>query len=407
MVARQISRWRKGDGRPLESLPGPAAPCTDSVLWLRSRRLAAALTLSGLCLVLILATGCAKRLSTAGDPAPQTQGLSSSTLVSAGLPDIGDLRNSLERVRKQLAGNRDGKVYSHAVEGTKADDFGIAVVLVNGQMATSGESDKPFPLMSVSKPFTYAAAVEQQGLDAVIAKVGVNATGMPYNSMAGIVVRPKPQQNPMVNAGAITTHSLIEGESSQEKIDGVVRLYSELANRPLEINPAWRATPRALSYALSYQMQHFGLLQGDVEDTLQRYLLSNIVGVTTIDLAQMGATLANGGIQPKTGRRVLAAETVRAVLSAMVTAGMYEDSGLWWTEVGLPAKSGVSGAILAVVPGWGAIAAYSPRLDAAGNSVRAAEAIKTMAEKWGLHRTEAVSGRRGHSRPGSVQPRCG
>ena len=196
---------------------------------------------------------------------------------------------------------------------------------------------------------------------------------------------PQPYQNPMVNAGAITTHSLVQGASSKEKIDSVVRLYSELANRPLKINQAWRATPRALSYALSYQMQHFGLLQGDVEDTLQRYLLSNIVGVTTIDLAQMGATLAKGGIQPQTGKRVLKADTVRAVLSAMVTAGMYEDSGIWWTEVGLPAKSGVSGAILAVVPGWGAISAYSPRLDAAGNSVRSAAAIRELVEQWRLH----------------------
>ena len=124
-----------------------------------------------------------------------------------------------------------------------------------------------------------------------------------------------------------------------------------------------------------------------VEDALQRYLLSNIVGVTTGDLAQMGATLATGGIQSQTGRRVLKMETVKAVLSAMVTAGMYEDSGLWWTEVGLPAKSG---AILAVVPGWGAIAAYSPRLDEAGNSVRAGAAIRKFAEEWKLHSMERL-----------------
>ena len=362
----------------------------DPVLFPNSRRPAASLSLIGLCLVCVFSAGCAKRMSSAADPAPQVRETASASVVSAGLPEVGELRNGLERIREELADNRDGKVYSHAVEGTKSEDFGIAVVLVNGQTAASGESEKLFPLMSVSKPFTYAAAVEQQGLDAVVAKVGVNATGMPYNSMAGIVVRPQPYQNPMVNAGAITTHSLVEGGSSEEKIDVVVRLYSELANRPLQTNPAWRATPRALSYALSYQMQHFGLLQGDVEDTLQRYLLSNIVGVSAVDLAQMGATLANGGIQPQTGRRVLAPETVRAVLSAMVTAGMYEDSGLWWTEVGLPAKSGVSGAILAVAPGWGAISAYSPRLDGAGNSVRAAEAIKAIAEKWRLHTFERL-----------------
>ncbi len=390
MIFVRIQHRPRRYPKPVDAPAGVAETCRHSGSCRRSGRLTARLTLAGLCLALAFSTGCAKRLGNSGDAATQTRAVTSAPAASAGLPAIGNLRKSIEMVQKELAGNRVGKVYSHAVEGTEADDFGMAVALVNGQMATSGESDKMFPLMSVSKPFTYAAAVEQQGLEPVIAKVGVNATGMPYNSMAGIVVRPEPYQNPMVNAGAITTHSLLEGASSQDKIDGVVQLYSELANRPLEINPAWRATPRALSYALSYQMQHFGLLQGDVEDALQRYLLSNIVGVTTADLAQMGATLANGGIQPQTGTRVLKTETVRAVLSAMVTAGMYEDSGIWWTEVGLPAKSGVSGAILAVVPGWGAISAYSPRLDSAGNSVRAAEAIKRFAETWRLHTFERL-----------------
>jgi glutaminase len=306
------------------------------------------------------------------------------------LPDIGSLQNSLEAVRKNLESNHDGEIYSGAVEGTEPDDFAIVVTTIDGQTAATGDSEKLFPFMSVSKPFTYALALEQHGLDVMIAKVGVNATGMPYNSLAALVVRHQPQQNPMVNAGAITTHSLIEANSSEEKIDSVVQLYSKLANRSLKVKDAWRATPRALSYALSYQMQHAGLLEGEVEDALQRYLLSNIVGVTTTDLAQMGATLAKGGIQPQTGKRVLKTETVKAVLSAMVTAGMYEDSGRWWTKVGLPAKSGVSGAIVAVVPGWGAISAYSPRLDAAGNSVRAAAAIRKLVQTWRLHSFERL-----------------
>jgi hypothetical protein len=132
-------------------------------------------------------------------------------------------------------------------------------------------------------------------------------------------------------------------------------------------------------------MKSFDRLEGDVEDVAERYLEACIVGVTVEELARMGAVLAAGGIQPRTGKRVLAEDTVRQVLSVMVIAGMYEDSGEWWTRVGLPAKSGVSGAILAVVPGWGAIVAYSPRLDAAGNSVRAALVIQTLADRWGLH----------------------
>jgi len=122
-----------------------------------------------------------------------------------------------------------------------------------------------------------------------------------------------------------------------------------------------------------------------VSDTVDRYLAANIVAVNAASLAQMGATLANGGLQPSSGRRVLRPETVRSVLSAMTIAGMYGASGRWWTEVGVPAKSGVSGAILAVVPGWGAIAAYSPRLDPAGNSVRGAMAIHALVDRWQLH----------------------
>jgi glutaminase len=132
-------------------------------------------------------------------------------------------------------------------------------------------------------------------------------------------------------------------------------------------------------------MQAVERLEGDVKDVAKRYLASNIVAVRAGELAQMGATLANGGIQPLTGERVLAQDNVRTVLSAMVIAGMYEDSGRWWTQVGLPAKSGVSGNIVAVVPGWGAIVAYSPRLDTAGNSVRGAIAIRQLVDRWGLH----------------------
>jgi glutaminase len=244
--------------------------------------------------------------------------------------------------------------------------------------------------MSVSKPFTYALALEQRGVDHMLETIGVSATGLPYNSVAAGAVRRTTEQNPMVNAGAIATHSHILGDSPAAKGLAVVDLYSRLANEPLAVREAWRATPRALTYTLGYQMQAAGRLDGDVEDVANRYLESNIVAVTVGQLAQMGATLANGGIQPRSGERILAPDTVRTVLSAMVIAGMYEDSGHWWTRVGVPAKSGVSGAILAVVPGWGAIVAYSPRLDAAGNSVRAALAIQELVGRWRLHSIERM-----------------
>jgi glutaminase len=302
-----------------------------------------------------------------------------------GTAEIDSLRRDIDAVMEALRANREGEIYAGAVGGVDPGDLAIAVALVDGRSLVAGDADVRFPLMSVSKPFTYALALEQRGAGFMLETIGVSATGLPYNSVTAGAVRATSEQNPMVNAGAIATHSHILGADSSAKIGAVIDLYSRMANRPLAIEEAWRATPRALTYALAYQMQAVDRLEGDVEEVASRYLESNIVAVRVGDLAQMGATLASGGVQPLSGERILARETVRIVLSAMVIAGMYEDSGNWWTRVGVPAKSGVSGAIVAVVPGWGAIVAYSPRLDAAGNSVRASLAIEQLAQRWRLH----------------------
>lgn len=304
---------------------------------------------------------------------------------SPGDVDAAALQRDVEAVLADLRSNHDGKMYSAAVKDADPDDLAIAVVLVDGRVFGAGNTAARFPLMSVSKPFTYALAVEQHGAEFMLERIGVSATGLPYNAVAAGAVRRTTEQNPMVNAGAIATHSYIEGANAADKSRAVVDLYSRMANQPLSIEEAWRATPRALTYTLAYQMKAAERFVGEVEDAANRYLESNIVAVRVDELAQMGATLASGGIQPVSGQRVLEHQTVRAVLSAMVIAGMYEDSGRWWVRVGVPAKSGVSGAIVAVVPGWGAIVAYSPRLDAAGNSVRAAVAIERLVERWGLH----------------------
>lgn len=304
--------------------------------------------------------------------------------------DSESLQRDIDSVMTALRANHEGQIYSGAVAGVNPDDLVIAVALNDGRHLASGDVDVQFPLMSVSKPFTYALALEQRGVDYMFRAIGVSATGLPYNSVTAGAVRRTSEQNPMVNAGAIATHSYILGADAAEKTGSVVTLYSQMANRPLAIKEAWRATPRALTYTLAYQMQSVERLEGDVKDVANRYLESNIVAVRAGELAQMGATLANDGIQPLTGDRILSHQTVSTVLSAMVIAGMYEDSGSWWTRVGVPAKSGVSGAVVAVVPGWGAIVAYSPRLDAAGNSVRASLAIKELVERWGLHSIERL-----------------
>lgn len=304
--------------------------------------------------------------------------------------DLAALRSDAEAVIAGVRSDQGGTVYSGAVEGTEPGDLAVAVALVDGRAFGVGDTDARFPFMSVSKPFTYALALEQRGVPFMVERIGVSATGLPYNSVAAGAVRPTSEQNPMVNAGAIATHGYIEGPTPAARIGAVVDLYSRMANRPLAIEEAWRATPRALTYTLAYQMKAAERLEGDVDDVTNRYLESNVVAVGVEDLARMGATLAAGGMQPAAGERILAAETARTVLSAMVIAGMYEASGLWWTQVGLPAKSGVSGAILAVAPGWGAIAAYSPRLDAAGNSVRGGRVIRELSERWGLHSVDRL-----------------
>lgn len=356
------------------------------------------LVLPSLLFLSALFAGCATSLGTDSEqsspavPVP-LQGEGSDQHGTQQAPDLDSLRRDVELVMQALHSNRDGKVYAGAVEGVDADDLAIAVALVDGRSLVAGDADVRFPLMSVSKPFTYALALEQRGVDYMLTTIGVSATGLPYNSVAAGAVRPTSEQNPMVNAGAIATHSHILGTDSAAKTQAVVDLYSQMANRPLAVEEEWRATPRALTYTLAYQMQAVDRLAGDIKDVTRRYLESNIVAVRADELAQMGATLANGGVQPLTGERILARETVRTVLSAMVIAGMYEDSGNWWTRVGIPAKSGVSGAVVAVVPGWGAIATYSPRLDAAGNSVRASLAIEQLVKRWGLHSVDRLLGR--------------
>jgi glutaminase len=297
----------------------------------------------------------------------------------------GRIEADLAAVHRAVRRDRSGKVYAGAVPGTRADDFAIAVALVDGRSFTVGAADTRFPLMSVSKPFTFALVAQQLGVDEAQAQLGMNATGMPYNSMVPLVVRDDPVQNPLVNTGAIAAHGFVEGPTSAAKTAAVVDLYSALAGERLAVQDAWRVDPAPRTYALGYQMKHEGLLVGDVDDVARRYLAANIIAVDAAGLAQMGATLANAGARPDSGRRVLDADTVRAVLSVMVIAGMYEDSGQWWSRAGVPAKSGVSGAVLAVVPGWGAIAAYSPRLDEAGNSVRAQRAITDLVGRWRLH----------------------
>lgn len=266
--------------------------------------------------------------------------------------------------------------------------FGLSGVHVSGVSVSVGDSDERFPLQSISKVFTYALALEDNGRAATQARVGVEPSGDPYNSITFDEVHHRPH-NPMINSGALVAAALVRGSCRAERVARLVdRLRVFAGNPALDVDPAILdeqlcTTDRNLG--LAYIMRSLGMLDGDIEDTLAVYLSACSVTVTTDELAIMGATLANGGVNPVTGDRAMPAAYVRDVISVMLTCGMYDAAGQWFHDVGIPAKSGVSGGIVAALPGRLGIAVYSPGLDAHGNSVRGVNICRDLSDHFGLH----------------------
>ena len=304
------------------------------------------------------------------------------------------LQQTLSETHKKYQGLKDGKVYISGSEQVDPDLFGIAIATVDGQVFKVGDADTPFPIQSLSKLFVYGLALEDHGREEMLKKVGVNATGLPYNSIIAADVRaptaenPKALQNPMVSAGAIATASLIKGATEEKKWERVRGMYARYAGRDLPLNEqVYQAEMKntAMSRALAELLSAYKLLYARVDETIARYLKGTSVNITAKDLAVMGATLANGGINPLTKERAVKEKYVQNILSAMAIAGLYDDSGKWMFTVGLPAKSGVGGGIVAVVPGRFAIAVYSPPLDSRGNSVRGVKVVEELSRRWYLH----------------------
>jgi glutaminase len=302
-----------------------------------------------------------------------------------------------ELYRRHLEGYRDelasfyvgGRGMVDASEASDADDhFGICLVSVDGDVQGVGEFELPFPLHSISKVFTYGLVLEDHGRDRVLEWVGVKPSGDAFNALEFDERNNRPH-NPMVNAGALATADLVKGgdvAERQERVVGVQRRYS--ANEELAVDDETYQQERAKAdrnRATGYLMRSEGMLEGDVEETLDLYLRQCSVMVTCRDLAVMAATLANGCVNPISGERTLRSERVRDVLSIMYTCGMYDFAGEWAYEIGVPAKSGVSGGILAVIPGKMGIGVYSPGLDRYGNSVRGTKVCADLANDLGLH----------------------
>jgi glutaminase len=266
--------------------------------------------------------------------------------------------------------------------------YGIAIVTTDKRVYKIGDVDHAFSIQSISKVFTLALAMEELGSDEVFKKIGSEPTGRAFNSIPAVVDMPTHAGNPYVNAGAIATASLISGATADEKWNKLLAFYGKAAGTKLSLlEDVYKseAATNTGNKAISMLLAKYDRIYADPFESVDVYTKACSVGVTANQLAVMGATLANNGKNPLTGEQVIKHDNVPHILSAMMMAGLYDGSGGWAWHVGIPAKSGVGGGIVAVVPGKGAMAVFAPPLDDAGNSVKAQKAIAYVADKLGIN----------------------
>jgi len=290
---------------------------------------------------------------------------------------------------EQFKLNSEGKnseVYP-ALARVPKDLFGVCVVETNGNVYRAGEAEYEFTIMSVSKPFIFALVCEVLGHEAVRDKVGVNATGLAFNSLAAIEQGDLGRTNPMVNAGAIATTSLVPGDSLATKWKFIHEGLSRFAGRTLPLNDEVYASASETNFrnqSIARLLQSFGRIYMDPAEATDLYTKQCSLNVSAKDLAVMGATLADGGVNPLTKERVVDAAVCHYALAVMATAGLYETSGNWLYEIGLPGKSGIGGGIVTVSPGKGGLGTFAPPLDAAGNSVKGQLVAKFLSQQMGM-----------------------
>jgi glutaminase len=312
-------------------------------------------------------------------------------LISTGrLPLPEEVTSLVRAAYERYKGLDEGKVadYIPALAKVSRDLFGICVVGINGNAYGIGDDKHEFSIQSVSKPFVFGLISEALGTEVARSRVGANATGLPFNSVMAIELNADRTMNPMVNAGAIATTSLAPGDTAEAKWRFIQEGLSRFAGRDLKVDQeiyeseaATNQRNRGIARLLEgYERMYFDALEATDIYTRQCALL-----VSATDLAVMGATLADGGVNPVTRERVVSAEVAKRLLAVMATAGLYERSGDWLFEIGLPGKSGVGGGIVTISPGKGGLGVFSPPLDAAGNSVRAQRVTKYLSEHLGLN----------------------
>ncbi|TCJ11800.1 glutaminase A [Parasulfuritortus cantonensis] len=299
------------------------------------------------------------------------------------------IQTYLENLHGRIAGLDDGALASYIPELTKADPawFGICLVTLDGVAYSVGDFSRQFTIQSISKPFVYATALADRGRDFVLSKVGVEPSGDAFNSIS-LNPQTGAPLNPMINAGAIATASLVAGDTPEAQWQRIESSMSTFVGRDLSVDESVYRSESETGFrnrAIAWMLKNFGIIDGEPMASLENYFRQCSVLVDCRDLAYMAATLANGGVHPLTGKRALPAEHVERVLSVMATCGMYDYAGSWLYEVGMPAKSGVGGGIIAVLPGRFGIGIFSPRLDEKGNSVRGIEVCKQLSRDFHMH----------------------
>ena len=297
----------------------------------------------------------------------------------------------LDEVLQSVAADRTGMLANYIPELAEVDPerLGASIAMVDGELYASGDTDSLFTIQSISKPFVYALALADRGFERVLDKVGVEPSGEPFNEISLEDSSGRPL-NPMINAGAITTHSLVGTETMNraERMERVISGLSAFAGRSLDVDEAVYSSEIEHAHrnlAIAHMLRSHDILTENPAGVVEGYTRQCSLLVTVQDLAMMAATLANYGIQPVTGEQVVPKTVVRQVLSVMFTCGMYNAAGDWATQVGIPAKSGVGGGIIGAVPGQLGLATFSPRLDVHGNSVRGVSLFERFSSDMGMH----------------------
>jgi glutaminase len=303
-----------------------------------------------------------------------------------------EIQAALDAAHAKYKDLKEGKNADYIPALAKVDSniYGIALVTTDGKVYTAGDIKSAVSIQSISKVFTLAKVIEEQGPEAIATTIGVDATGMRFNSIVSIEFSQKslggPEMNSLVNPGAIATTSMVKGASRDEVWKSILGYYSDFAGRPLTVDQEVfksEADTNQRNQAIGYLMYAYGYIKANPMQATDVYTEQCSVAVNAKDLAMMAATLANGGKNPVTGKQLMKAGNVPHVLAVMATAGLYDDSGKWLYRTGLPGKSGVGGGLIAVSPGKFGVAVVSPPLDDAGNSVKAQKAIADISNALG------------------------